>query len=488
MNPPQSFYPGSDPVSGNLPLGLMYLAAVQDKAGYDVEIMDAFMANTPPRTLADSVEVGMPYDQIKQEIQRRKPDIVGIANPFSTQIEHAKKVADIAKEVDPQILTVVGGPHITVVPKDFLAEAKSVDVAVVGEGEYALLDIAKAKEGAKPLADVLGIAYRQDGEVRLNPPRPFLKNLDELPYPAYHLVDMEKYLNPAKIEYRSFKPRALAMITSRGCPHRCCFCSVHLHMGTAFRAHSAGYVADHLQYVIDKFRVKNVFFEDDNLTYDMKRMEAICDQIAERKIRFSWETPNGIRADRVNEALLKKMKQSGCRSVFFGVESGDQCVSDGIIHKDLNLEQVVEVAKTCKKIHLTGAGFYIIGFPGEKKENMKRTVDFALELKRKYDFGMHLLIATPSYGTKLYEECRKHGYLKGDLTPRALAEVRQTKGKPLIETADFTADDVKQIAADAISEYKHISMINSMKYPGKTLGTLFRDPHVAVKFIKNMLS
>jgi len=299
---------------------------------------------------------------------------------------------------------------------------------------------------------------------------------------------MEQYLNPVKIEYRSFKPRALAMITSRGCPHGCCFCSVHLHMGTAYRAHSPGYVADHLQFVLEKYRVKNVFFEDDNLTFDMKRMESICNQIVDRKIKFNWETPNGIRADRVNLELLKKMKKAGCRSVFFGVESGDQSVSNQIIRKDLDLNKVVEVAKACKKIHLSSAGFFVIGFPGETKENMQQTVDFALWLKREYDFGMHLLIATPSFGTKLYEECLDKGYLKAAVTPRALAEARQTRGTPLIETSDFTAQDVKEIAVNAMKQYKHVSLINSMKYPGKTLSTLFHEPHIAVKFIKNMLS
>jgi len=488
INPPQSFYPGSDLISGNIPLGLMYLAAVLDKASEKVEILDAFMASSASRTVGDTVEVGMHYDQIREEIRKRKPDIVGVANPFSTQIDQAKKVADIVKEVDPEILTVVGGPHVTVVPQEFLTEAKTVDVAVMGEGEYTLPDIAKAQQGAKRLIDVAGIAYRQDGEVRLNPPRPLIKNLDELPYPAYHLVDMEQYLNPVKIEYRSFKPRALAMITSRGCPHGCCFCSVHLHMGSSFRAHSPGYVANHLQFVLDKYRIKNVFFEDDNLTFDMKRMEAICDQIIDRKIKFNWETPNGIRADRVNLELLKKMKKAGCRSVFFGVESGDQSVSNQIIHKDLDLNKVVEVAEACKKIHLSSAGFFVIGFPGETKENMQQTVDFALRLKREYDFGMHLLIATPSFGTKLYEECLDKGYLKATVTPRALAEARQTRGTPLIETSDFTAQDVKEIAVNAMKRYKHISLINSIKYPGKTLSTLFHEPHIAVKFIRNMLS
>jgi magnesium-protoporphyrin IX monomethyl ester (oxidative) cyclase len=466
----------------------MYIAAVLDKAGYQVEILDSFMADPSSRKVEDTMEVGMPYERIKEEIQKRKPDIVGIANPFSTQVEHAKKVADIAKDVDPKIFTIVGGPHVTVVPKEFLEEAKTVDVAVIGEGEYTMLDIAKFRSGTQRIEEVQGIAYRQDEKVQLTPPRPFLKNLDELPYPAYHLVDMEQYLNPVKIEYRSFKPRALAMITSRGCPHSCCFCSVHLHMGRTFRAHSAGYVADHIQYVVDKYKVKNIFFEDDNLTFDLKRMETICDKITERKIKFHWETPNGIRADRLTLELLKKMKKSGCQSVFFGVESGDQWVSDNIIHKDLDLEKVVEVAKICKKIRLKSGAFYIIGFPGEKKENMMKTVEFALKLKKDYDVGMHLLVATPSFGTKLYEECMKKGYLKEDLTPRALAEVRQTQGKPLIETEDFTAEDVKEIAAMALRKYKKLALINSIKNPDKTLGTLFREPSIAAKFIKNLLS
>jgi anaerobic magnesium-protoporphyrin IX monomethyl ester cyclase len=488
INPPQTFYPGSDLVSGNIPLGLMYLAAVLDKAGYKVEILDAFIANSAPRTVGDTVEIGMPHDEIKAEIQRVGPDIVGVANPFSTQVEHAKKVADIAKEVSPKILTAVGGPHVTVMPKEFLEEAKNVDICVIGEGEYTMLDIAKYHAGEMGIEKVEGIGYRQNGEVKLTEPRPFITNLDELPYPAYHLVNMEQYLNPVKIEYRSFKPRALAMITSRGCPHSCCFCSVHLHMGKGFRANSASYVADHIQHVVDNYEVKNIFFEDDNLTFDQKRMETICDQIVERKLKFRWETPNGVRADRLTEGLLKKMKKSGCRSVFFGIESGDQSVSDNIIHKDLDLEKVVEISKICKKIHLKSGGFYIIGFPGEKKENMQKTVDFGLMLKRDYDVGMHLLVATPSFGTKLYEECMKRGYIKENLTPRSLAEVRQNNGKPLIETEDFSAEDVKEIAAKAMKEYKHLSMINSVKYPGKTLGTLFHEPNIAIKFLKNLLS
>ena len=488
INPPQTFFPGSDPPAANLPLGLLYVAAVLDEAGYKTEILDAFMTDFPFRNIGDVTEVGMPYVKIKEEIQRRKPDIVGIANPFTCQVEHAVRVADIVKEVDPSILTVVGGPHVTVVPVEFLEEAKNVDIVVIGEGEHTILDLAKFFEGKKKIDDVQGIAHRRDEKVVLNSPRPFNKNLDALPYPAYHLVDMEQYLNPKRIEYRSFQGRALSMITSRGCPFNCSFCSVHLHMGKTFRAHSADYVVGHIEHVVNKYRVKTIYFEDDNLTFDIKRFEAICDKIIERGIKFQWETPNGIRADYLTLNLLKKMKKSGCQSVFVGIESGDQYVLDNIIGKSLKLKNVIKFAEMAKKIGLRTGAFYVIGFPGETKENMKNTIDFALMLKRKYDVGMHLLFATPSYGTRLYEECRKKGYIRKELTPRAFAEVRQNWGLPLIETEDFTAMDVKEIASRAMKDYQKLSILNYIKHPRKTLKTALNQPNLVGKFIKSLQS
>jgi anaerobic magnesium-protoporphyrin IX monomethyl ester cyclase len=488
INPPQIFYPGSDAPAGNLPLGLMYIAAMLDKAAYKVEILDAFMTDSSFLKVKDTLQVGMPYGRIREEIRRRKPNVVGIASPFTCQADNAVKVANIVKEVDPSILTVVGGPHVTVVPVDFLKEAKNVDIAVIGEGEYTMLDIASFFEGHKEISEVRGIAYRKDEAVVLNSPRPFIKNLDELPYPAYHLVDMEQYLNPKNIGYRSFKDRSVSMITSRGCPFNCCFCSVYLHMGKMFRAHSANYVVSHIEYLVNKYRVKTIFFEDDNLTFDIKRFEAICDKIIAKGIKVNWETPNGIRADYLTLNLLKKMKKSGCRSVFFGIESGDQYVLDNIIGKSLKLKDVIQVAKMCKEIGLKTGAFYIIGFPGEKKENMLRTVELALRLKRDFDVGMHLFFATPSYGTRLYEECKKKGYIQENLTPRAFAEVRQTRGVPLIKTEDFMPIEVKEIASMAVKRYKKLSLINHIKNPVNVLKTALSQPKIVIKYLKNLPS
>ncbi|MCZ2808855.1 MAG: radical SAM protein [Candidatus Bathyarchaeota archaeon] len=488
VNPPRIFYPGSEPPAGNLPLGLLYIAAVLDKAGYKAEILDAFMTDFSFRKNGEIIEVGMPYGRIIEEIRRRKPDIVGVTNPFTCQVENAIRVADIVKEIDPSILTVAGGPHVTAVPVEFLEEAKNVDIAVIGEGEYTMLDIVKFFEGYKKKSEVQGIAYRKDETVVLNSPRPFIRNLDELPIPAYHLVEMERYLDPKKIGYRSFKDRAISMITSRGCPFNCSFCSVHLHMGKMFRAHSVHYVVDHIEHVVNKYRVKNIFFEDDNLTLDLKRFEAICDKIIEKGITLSWETPNGIRSDYLTLSLLKKMKKAGCQGVIFGIESGDQFVLDNVINKSLKLKDVVKVVKMCKKIGLKAGAFYIIGFPGEKKENMVKTVELALRLKREFDVGLHLFIATPSYGTRLYEECKKKGYIRENLTPRAFAEVRQPRGIPLIKTEDFTPIEVKEIASRAVKTYKRLSLIGYIKSPMKTLKTALDHPKIVIRFIKNLSS
>ncbi|MCL2642921.1 MAG: B12-binding domain-containing radical SAM protein [Candidatus Bathyarchaeota archaeon] len=492
INPPQTFYPDSESPAGSLPLGLMYLAAVLDKAGYKVEILDAFMTtSTMPQKNGNTLTVGMSFSQIETEIRHRSPDIVGISGPFTSQINNTLKVSEIAKKVNPHILTVVGGPHVSTIPKEFLEEAKTVDIAVIGEGEYTLLEIVEHLEGKKLLKDILGIAYRHqnNNDIIINDKRPFLENLDELPYPAYHLVNMDHYLNNKKIGYRSFQNHAISMITSRGCPFNCCFCAVHLHMGKKFRAHSAQYVLNHIQHVVDKYPVKNIFFEDDNLTFDLKRFEAICDGIIEHKIKIGWETPNGVRADRLNINLLKKMKHSGVISIFVGVESGDQKILNNVICKSLDLDQVVEFAKNAKQLELKTGAFYIIGFPGEKKENMQHTIDFALMLKQKYDVGMHLFTATPTYGTKLYDQCKKHNYLKTDLSCDLFgSSARQPLGHSLIHTEDFTPQEVKEIAKQALKKYKKLSIINNIKNPKKTLQTIYRQPQLLGKYLKNLLS
>lgn len=488
INPPQTFFSGSQSVVAGLPLGIMYIAATLEKNGYEVEILDTLIADFKHQKIGDVKYYGMPWEKIKEKIKQCKPDIVGITNPFTAQVENTIKVSDIVKEIDTEILTVVGGPHISVRATPFLKEAKNVDIAVIGEGEYTMPDIMKYYKGETDISKIQGIVYRKGAIVTLNPGRPFIKNLDALPFPAYHLVDMKKYLNPERIRYRSTKYlREISMITSRGCPFNCIFCSIHLHMGKVYRVHSKEYVIKHIAYVVNNFDVEHIHFEDDNLTLNMKRFESILDGIIEKGVKFSWDTPNGIRSDRLTIDMLKKMKKTGCTNLTIGVESGDQFILDNVIDKHLRLEDVIKMAKMCEELNIPLSSFFVIGFPGEKKENMKRTTEFALMLKKEYNVNMCLLVATPLYGTRLYEICKEEEYLTQELTPRTLSEGTQVNGVGLIKTEDFTPEEVKSLALDAVSIQSKLLLSNHIKHPGATIKKILRNPKAGFQFIKKYL-
>lgn len=490
INPPQAFFPGSLEPSSGVPIGIMYIAAVLDKAGWDVQILDAFISDFSPRKEGKIVQIGMSWDRITHEIEQRKPDIVGITNPFTTQIDNAIKVAQIVNEVDPSILTVVGGPHVSAQPTQFLEQVGDVDIVVMGEGENTMLDIVEHYAQGKGVSKVEGIAYKKDGRVVLNPRRAYITDLDELPFPAYHLVNMEKYLRPPKrIRYRSFKSslkREIPMVTSRGCPFNCVFCSVHLHMGRKWRAHSPEYVIAHIEHVVSKYDVEHVHFEDDNLTLDIERFNEILEGVIAKGIKFSWSTPNGIRAEGLDMGLLKKMKQTNCTGLTIGIESGDQHILDKVINKHLRLEDVIEMARMCKQVGLKLAGFYVIGFPGEKKEDMERTVEFALKLRKEYGVEMNLFRATPLPETRLYQICKSKGYLTRELTPSALSQATLTYGEGLIETEDFTTQEVEEIAARAIATHGRLSLLEHIRHPVSTAKLLVTYPRESIRFIRNL--
>ncbi len=488
VNPPQTTYAGSHSVMAGLPLGLMYIAAVLDRAGHQVEILDTLVGNFPPRKEGDAIQHGMPWDRIKLEVERRQPRFVGIGNPFTTQVENAIQTARLVKEVNPGAAVIVGGPHVTVRPEEFLEAAPWVDVVVRGEGERTILELLQELGAGRSLDGIAGIAYRKDDEVRISPARELITNLDELPYPAYHLVDMESYFNPGRLSYRSSQfRREVPLITSRGCPYGCVFCSIHLHMGQKWRAHSASYVIDHVEHLTTKYKVEHIHFEDDNLTLNRKRFGELLDGWTARKLRFMWDTPNGVRAEGLTLELLGKMKQTGCVDITVGVESGDQGVLDDIVGKRLRLDEVVLAAQRCRQAGVKLVAFYVIGFPGETKENMQRTIDFALRLKRQYGVNMGLHIATPLPGTRLYEICKSKGYLVHEPTPRALAGATQHHGTGLIRTPEFMPEEVRDMATKAFRRHMRLSLWEFIK-DWRVKGRLaLHDPRKALRYVRSLV-
>jgi magnesium-protoporphyrin IX monomethyl ester (oxidative) cyclase len=493
INPTRSYNEKASYISKGadigLPLGILYIAAVLDKEGYDVEVLDSLVSpHTELKQISgDRIEYGIPWDKLKDIIKQKKADIIGISNMFSAQINNTIRTTQLIKKIDKNIPVIVGGPHITVKAAEFLQKVNTADVAVTGEGEIAMLDLVKCYEKKADLKNVNGIVYRNNGKIISNNKRDFIKDLDELPLPAYHLIDMESYLTLYKknIYSRSRDEfRSLSMVTSRGCPYNCVFCSIHLHTGRAFRPHSAEYIIKHLKHVVEKYNVKQIHFEDDNFTLDIKRCEQILDGIISNKLDIKWDTPNGIRADIYSRSLVEKMKRSGCKSLTLGIESGDQDVIDNIINKSLDLSKVEGFAKLCKEFKIPVNAFYVIGFPGETKKNIKKTIDFALMLQNKYGVMQGgAFFATPLYGTRLYKICEEKGYFTKEITPESLAAATASYGEGLIKTPEFTPDDLKKFNQILI----RANYLKHLKNPLKQVNLLLKNPKILLDVMKRFM-
>lgn len=472
-----------------IPLGLMYLASSLQNNGYEVQIYDALAEVDFDDAGKRSSKRGMTdllWKPLESKIRQSRPDIIGITNRFSAEVESAVVAAAVAKNVDTTILTVIGGNHASVSPQTFFDETTDVDIVCLGEGEVTMLDIVRYRQGKKKLEDVEGIAFRKNGRMVINGPRAYIKNLDTLPFPSYDLVNLESYFSAVRKGHsgRAIYPyrgsqRTISMITSRGCPYECVFCSIRLHMGRQWRCHSAQYVLDHLEHVVTKYGVRHVHFEDDNLTLDLPRFVSILDGIVEKRLGITWDTPNGVRADFLTKDILINCKRAGCTYLFIGVESGVQQVLDQVIRKRLSLEAVRRVARWCYEIGLNLGAFYVIGFPGESKSDMEQTLEFALKMEHQFGVVPVSLIATPLVGTELYQNCLDNGYLALPLTPLNLS--RSLDGIGMIKTEDFTPEEVAKLRTGFFRKHKQLMVRNFVLF-------LLQHPRALRRFLSNVFA
>jgi radical SAM superfamily enzyme YgiQ (UPF0313 family) len=471
VRPPSVHGKGSAKPSVGLPLGLLYIAAVLKENGFSVEVYDAQINTIEPSYLLEDgrVCVGDKWDKIEKEISEIKPDLVGITCPFTAQSANAVKMAETVKKIFPGAVVVMGGNHATACYKDFFENVSVVDAVCIGEGEYTMLDIARAIESGNSFESILGIA-RKDGQgFKLNPLREYIKDLDQLPLPAYQLVNMEDYfLMNAKgfsgwpvMLYPGFE-RTMFVITSRGCPFDCLFCSVHLHMGRNWRFVSAENVRKHIEFLSAQYKVKHIHFGDDNLTLDINRFKNIIGDKFFQKLNITWDTPNGVRVDTLTRDVLAECKESGCVYLIFGVESGVQQVLDKIVFKKLDLNAVVKAAGFCKELEINAQAFYVIGFPGETKENINQTVDFALNLQKKYDINPSIFVATPLPGTDLEKKFFERGLLKNEMEAEKLQKM--TQGAYLMDGDTFTSQDIAEALNRFYSGYKINFIVNVLLF------------------------
>ncbi|MFH2069954.1 MAG: radical SAM protein [Elusimicrobiota bacterium] len=477
VRPPSSYGENLRGFQLDLPLGILYIAGVLEKNGYQVEVFDArvdFADHKLLNTYANKEFVEKHWiTELKKVIQHKNPDVVGITNQFSAQIFNAVRVAEVVKSANKNILTIVGGPHASVCPESFLKLSNAIDIVVMREGEYVILDIIDAYNGKKSLQKIKGITYRSmDGKIINNGIREPISNLDDLPYPAYHLIRLEKYFKAQELGFEirgrynyPGSERCIPMITSRGCPYNCIFCSVHLHMGRKWRPHSAKYVLNYIKFVTEEYDVKHIHFEDDTINIDIKRFEKIVDGIIHLNSGITWDTPNGLRADGLSLEILKKIKKSKCTYLIIGVESGNQGVLDKIIHKRLDLKKVIQCAQWCQDLGIDLRAFYVFGFPGETIDNIKQTIDFTLEMLEKYGVYPYIHIAMPYVGTKLYQICKEKNYLQVSLENENYRSL--ISGTSLIGTESFSILDLERLHTEFHRQLRSLTLHNYLKLAEK---------------------
>lgn len=418
-------------LQGNYPpIGLGYLASILEGKGINVGIMDFGGLGYTTTQL---------YKHAREELARKKPDIVGITC-LTPQTNLALGVAKIAKEVCADSYVVLGGPHPTADPIRTV-QNPNVDFVVIGEGEQTLLELTKALSERKPLKDVKGLSYKEDGRILTTIPRELIAKLDEIPFPAYHLFP-ERKLN-LKVDAHGIDTRGkyMEVFTSRGCPYSCIYC--HKVFGSQFRTRSPENVLVEIELLYKQYGIREIHFEDDCFNLDIKRAKRILDLIIDSGMDLEIRFPNGIRADYADEELIIKMKDAGTYQISVGVETASPRVMK-MIRKRLDLRRVEEMVKLAVKHGLTVRGFFMIGFPGETKEEMLQTIEYAKNLDIHF---ASFSIATPFPGTELYNIASNTGAIK-DLNYDKYLFANAT-----IETPEFVQKELEEMKRRAEREF-----------------------------------
>ncbi len=394
------------------PLGLAYVAAALEQGGYQVEIYDNYL-------------LGRPIDEVKAEIKKRQPEIVGItcsSLTYSRSVEMAKA----AKEACPACKVVVGGPHASYMPETLL-QYPEVDFVVVGEGEAAIVKLADSITKGEPKGascSIPGVACKIAGEIVQTAPQ-FINDLDTIPFPARHLLPMQMY--DRALPYIDAKP-VDTMSILRGCPYQCAYCETRELWGTSCRAFSPQRVIGEIKDMVENYGTQSIYFVGDNFTINKTRTRQICSLIKENKLGLKWTCET--RADLVNKEVLSDMKAAGCQTIFFGTESGSPRIQQKL-NKNIDLVEVKRAFELTKQVGIQTATSFMLGIPGETVEDMQATFKYAKSLKA--DVCMfNIYIACP--GSKLYDEViRDHLY---DQLDNYLARVK---------TPDFDYDMLVKI-------------------------------------------
>lgn len=413
------------------PLGILYLAAILEKASISVKIIDAGL---------EKFSIETTFEKIKTI----SPKIIGLS-VCTPDYKIIDKFTFLLKNKFPQIKIVMGGPHPTLDPEGVLS-FPHVDYVIRGEGEYSFLEFCQAvlKNKEELLPNILGLSFKQNGRIIHNPDRPMIENLDELPFPARHLVPIMKYRNYGRVYKR--KPVGV-MITSRGCPMNCIFCA-HEIFGRKYRFMSAPRIVEEIKLLQTEYGVKEILFREDNFTANRKRVYEFCNILIKEKIDITWMCLAD--ANSITEDMAMLMKQAGCWHIGIGVESGNQGIIE-VLKKNIKLERVKKVFDFLHKIGIKTLAFFMIGNYIDSRETIEDTIRFANQLNT--DFAI-FTITTPFPGTELFELAVKNNLITNfDLSQLSNNPLLFRQKQPILRTPYLTEKQLSWYQKKAILKF-----------------------------------
>ena len=390
------------------PLGFLYMGAVLEK-DYQVKILDSTCDGYYNHYFTDDkkyITYGLNDEDLKKQIADYNPDIVGVSCMFTSRAKDALHSCKLVKEIDANIPVVLGGLHPSLFPREMLSSGH-VDFIIMGEGEFRLKSLIESlNKGKQP--DFDGIAYFKNGQYIEKSMQTRIQKLDSIPLPARHLVNMEKYIEIG-VPYAPFsrRDRVEQILTSRGCPHRCNFCSTVNYWGRQFRTRSVDNIISEITELVDKYRIEEIQFADDNMTINRKHAMEFFSRLKE--FNLSWCTPHGLMPATLDKEMIKLMAESGAYQITFAIESGSPRVLKNIIHKNVPpLEHVKELVKIAQDNGIQVHSMFVTGLPGETKEDILMTLDYPFKVG--FD-SASFFIANPLPGSELYDFCKEKGYL-----------------------------------------------------------------------------
>lgn len=365
------------------PLNLMYLASSLRESGFSVRIIDDNVEGAGPDGIARSLG--------------NDTKLVGLTAATST-LNSAIHYTDAIKRRNEGTVTVLGGPHVSFLPEETLERGRSVDVAVMGEGEDTIVEVASTLERKGDLGGVKGVAFRAGNEVRVNDPREMRVDIDSFPLPARDLIHLDDYKDPVK------KRPIGTMITSRGCVFGCAYCASSRMMGQRFRARSPTSIVDEME-VLMGLGTEDIEFIDDIFVLNQKRATEVAREIRRRGLDVQFSASS--RVDTVSRPLVKELQGAGLSSLYLGIESGSQRILD-LMGKGTTLAQAHDAVRTAKDLNVRVLGSFILGYPGETLKEMDETI--RLSIKLGVDYAQFSLL-TPYPGTPIFEHLRSQGLI-----------------------------------------------------------------------------